>query len=83
MTLYECAKRVQSCGIQLIRSRKDAPADYDCKNWEGNKRGWYFLDATTASAIVAVREALRPDHQSHFDALPLQKAVTVCWKLVK
>lgn len=42
-----------------------------------------LLDITTAGMLVAVHDALKPANQAHFVGLPLVKAVTLGWKLVK
>jgi hypothetical protein len=40
------------------------------------------IDAMTASAYVAVWDALNEKNRAHLDSLPLRKAINVVWKLV-
>ena len=40
------------------------------------------LDITTANMLVQVYDALSPENQAKFDAMPLTKAVDVAWSLV-
>lgn len=42
-----------------------------------------LLDATTARAMCAVDQALSPENRARFRAMPLERAVTVTWRLVK
>lgn len=53
----------------------------------GSKRnfppdGAVLLDMFTASMLVQVHDALSPGHQVKFASLPLEKAVSVGWKVV-
>ena len=41
-----------------------------------------LLDLFTASAVIQVHDALNPDNQGKFAALPLRRMVDVTWKLV-
>ena len=42
-----------------------------------------LLDAFTASAIVAVAEKLNPVNRARLEAMPLERAVRIVWKLAK
>ena len=42
-----------------------------------------LLDATTASMLIVVYDALSPENQTKFAAMDLRKAVAVGWKMVK
>ena len=42
----------------------------------------YLVDAMTASALVAIYEALSPANQEKFDSIPLPKLVDFAWKHV-
>lgn len=41
------------------------------------------LDRVTAGAIVAVADALNETNVARLNAMPLERAVTIAWKLVK
>ena len=41
------------------------------------------VDATTASAIVAVFDALNTENRARFADLPIRKMAAVAWKLVQ
>lgn len=83
MTITQIAKDVLQNGAALIRSR--GIGEYDVKPlFTGNKRGWTILDATTANAIVTVREALKDNpNVAKFDSIPLRQLVDFCWRHVK
>jgi hypothetical protein len=84
MTTIEAAQYVLDNGVSLMRQRKDAPDQFDVKEaFTGNKRGWFYMDAFTASAIVNVYKALNETNRAKYAALPLPKLITVTWKLVK
>lgn len=83
MKISLIAKDVVQNGAVLIRFR--AIGEYDVKPlFTGNKRGWTILDATTAQAIVTVREALKDNpNVEKFDSIPLRELVAFCWRHVK
>ena len=89
MTIIEVANKAKEDGAQLIRYRKDShketeTAQYDCKPmFTGSKRGWIYIDSSTASAMTAVYNALKPELQAKFNNLPLGKLVDFCWKHVR
>ena len=78
-------KTVLTDGCQLVRPRKNAPGEYDCKHFAegGNKKGWAYVDHVTANAVITVFNALNETNQAKLAKLPLNKIVTVCWKLIK
>ena len=39
-----------------------------------------LLDTFTASALVAVYEAMSPENQARFDSIPLDKLVAFCFQ---
>lgn len=41
-----------------------------------------WVDVTTASALIAVHDALNPDNQARFDSIPLMRLVDFAWKQV-
>jgi hypothetical protein len=79
MTITEIAKHVSVNGAVLIRPRE--LGEYDMKPlFTGKKRGWMILDAFTASAITAVREALNDNpNAAKFDRIPLSKLLDFVW----
>ena len=82
MTIYEIAKRAIAEGTaQSLRHREGD--QYDCKadHFEGHNRGWILLDTFTASAIVQIYEAVKPEYQALYMALPLPKLIDLTWKL--
>ena len=82
MTIYEIAKKATTeQTAQQLRHREGN--QYDCKAdmWQGHSRKWTLLDIVTASVIVQIYEALKPDNQEKYMKLPLQKLIDVTWKL--
>ena len=60
------------------------PLEYDCKPWfTGNKRGWVALDSFSASAIVAVYDALNEENKAKFGQLRIDRMAKVAFKFVK
>lgn len=45
--------------------------------------GAVLLDATTASMLCTIADALKPANSEKFQALPLMRAVDMGWKLVQ
>lgn len=88
MTITEIAtKVVAEHSAVLIRLRSGGKGEvkqYDCKPmFTGRKHGWIALDAMTAQAIMAVRNALKnPDQVAKFDTIPLMRLVDFCWRMV-
>ena len=82
MTITQIAKHVLDNGACLIRPREIG--EYDVKPlFTGNKRGWVVMDATTASAIHTVREALKDNpNVAKFDRIPLPRLLDFVWKHV-
>jgi hypothetical protein len=82
MKLIDVARMVRTQHqAHLVRER--TPGDLDAKPYgSGSKRGWVCLDAVTASAVVAVHDALKPENQAKFSSLPVEQAIRVTWKLV-
>ena len=85
MTGIEVAKQCNTeGGAMLFRPRKAEPGQYDAKPWAcGNKRGWVLLDTFSASAIVAVYDALNEKNRESYGRMPLQKMAMVAFRLVK
>jgi hypothetical protein len=84
MTSIEVAQKVREEGVQLFRPTKGTPGQYDCKAFfTGSKRGWVALDSFSASAILAVYNALRPDLQEKYATWSPQRQATFAFKHVK
>lgn len=93
MTNIDACKHVVANGVSLVRYRKnsataDAVPQYDVKGfWTGNKRGWMALDALTASAIVALYDALAktqtPENLAKIYRLPWDKLASFAFKHVR
>lgn len=85
MTSIEVARETVTNGCTLFRFRKgtEKSPEYDCKPWNGNKRGWIILDSFSASAIVAVYDHLSPENQAKYQNLPIAKMAEIAFKLCK
>ena len=85
MTGIEVARQCKAEGAMLFRPKKAEPGHYDAKPWGvGNKRqGWIILDTFSASAIVAVYDALNEANRESYGRMPLQKMAMVAFRLVK
>lgn len=65
----------------MIRPREDAPGQYDlCEAFE-NRKGWTWLDVVTANVVYQVHDALSPEKQEKFEALPAGVILKFCWKV--
>lgn len=81
MNLYEIAIKAKSDGAQWVVEGVDGLV---AVNHGGRKpKNGVLLDSFTASAVVLVHDGLNEVNRAKFFALPLTKAVTVVWKLVK
>jgi len=85
MTLTQvCSKIVTDKTAMCIRSRKDAPQQYDVKPmFTGNKHGWTLLDLFTASAINSVANAINDINRDKLNSLPPLRAAEICFSLLK
>jgi hypothetical protein len=85
MTALDAARKVvaeKQCA--LIRPRKDAPNEYDFKEaFQGKKKGWFYLDLFSASAIAKVYDAINESNQAKLAALPIQRIASICFQMVK
>ncbi len=88
MTISEIVKGSKESGAVLIRYRAEShketgTAQYDVKPlFTGKKKGWTIIDSFTASAMLAVYNALSPAMQVKFDNIPLGRLVEFTWKQV-
>jgi hypothetical protein len=84
MTTLEAAKHVVENGCSLMRPRKNSANEWDVKEaFQGKARGWFYMDIMTASMLVSVYNALRPDLQEKFNRLPLMKLINLGWSVTK
>ena len=85
MTAINAARKVvaeKQCA--LLRPRKGEPLQYDCKDaFTGKKRGWFFLDLFTSSAIVQVYEAISEANRTRLERLPIQTIARICFQMIK
>jgi hypothetical protein len=83
MNAIAIARKVQT-DKQALLFRQNFDGSYNIKElFSGNKRGWTILDGFTASAIMAVHDALNDTNKARFSALPLIRMATVAFRLVK
>ena len=65
----------------MIRPNQDTPGQYDlCEPFE-HRKGWSWLDAVTANLVCQVHDALSPDRQQKFEAMPAGAILNLCWKI--
>ena len=91
MTTIEAARHVVENGCSLMRPRKDTPHQWDVKEaFGGKKRGWFYMDAFTASMLVGVYNALNGTPtmsaeamREKFNRLPLMALINLGWKHTK
>ena len=85
MTSMEVFRTVKDSGTcHLVRPRKDAPGQYDARPFgQGSKRGWFYVDLFTASAVCAVHDALNDKNKAKLEALAIPKAAHVAFRLVR
>jgi hypothetical protein len=84
MKAIDVARLAKTEGCHVFRERKDTPGEYDAKPFfTGSRRGWVALDSFSASAIVAVHDALNETNRAKYTAMPLIKMAKVAFKLVK
>ena len=89
MLASETMEHVLKNGISLMRYRKKEyvkgqPIQYDVKEaFTGNKKGWVYIDAFTASAVSQIFKAINEKNQFKFNCLPIQTIIDFTWKHVK
>lgn len=85
MTALDAARKVvaeKQCA--LIRERKDEPYQYDFKEaFQGKKRGWFYLDLFTSSAITHVYDAINEQNQAKLDRMSIQRVAAICFQVTK
>lgn len=84
MTSIEIAKTAAEDGAHLFRPRKNEPGQYDCKPmFTGSHRGWTIMDSFSASAIVAVWNALNETNRAKYENLRPVSMAKLAFKFVK
>jgi hypothetical protein len=83
MTSLDCAKEVlttSSCHLLRRRATDMTAPDgkvipqYDIKPaFTGKKKGWFYLDTFTASAIMAVYNAISDENKAKIHRIPITK----------
>ena len=85
MTAMEAANTVyanRQC--MLIRPKKGVEGEYDMKDaFMGKKKGWFYLDGFTASAIVKVYEAVNDTNREKLSRLPIATLASICFRMCK
>ena len=71
--------------VRNIPMEKGEPFQYDVMSYSEAKNviGWVILDLFTASAMLAVYNALSEDKRPLYDQLSFMKLVDFTWKHVK
>lgn len=91
MTTIQACQKVLADGVALLRRREEntMSADgkqvpqYDVKEaFSGKKKGWFYLDAFTASAIMAVYNALSDENKEKVVRIPITKMAEFAFKHV-
>lgn len=84
MKAIDVARLAKAEGCHVFRERKGVPGEYDAKPFfTGSRKGWVALDSFSASAIVAVYDALNETNRAKYTAMPLTIMAGVAFKLVK
>lgn len=84
MTAIDAARTVVQEGCCLLRQRQDDPLQYDVKPmFTGKRRGWFYLDSFSASAIVAVYDALNETNRAKFERMRIDKMAGLAFRFVK
>lgn len=86
MTSVEAARLVvKSKTCHMVRRRKGPSVQYDARPYHlgGKKKGWFYLDLFSASAVTAVYDALNEENRQRFAGLPLVTAVKVAFQLIQ
>lgn len=82
--IQACQLVVSEKSCKLLRQRKDEPLQFDVKDsFTGKRRGWFYLDHFTASAVTQVYNAVSEENKAKLARLPLPKLLTSVWKFCK
>jgi predicted RNase H-like nuclease len=87
MTGIDVARAVveqKECHLARVRKSQTIgePIQYDCKpTFTGSHKGWFYVDLFSASAIVAVYDALNDVNKAKYSRLSLPRMATVAFKV--
>ena len=82
MNFIECCEKVREKGLCMIRLQEGQSAQYDLLPFEGEeKRGWVWLDPTTANVVCQIYSVLSPERQEKFRTLPAPVIINFCWRV--
>jgi hypothetical protein len=82
MTNIEVCQDVMNNGFAYIRDTPNVRGSYDLKR-TGKTKGWVLLDAFSASAVVAVYNALSEENKTKITRIPILKLINFCFGQVK
>ena len=92
MTSVDCAKEVlTTSSCHLLRRREIDTKDPDGKTipqydikpaFTGKKKGWFYLDLFTASAIMAVYNAVNDENKVKAARIPITKLADFAFRQV-
>ena len=92
MNTIQASELVLQEGVKLLRRRAENAIDengkpvpqYDVKDaFTGKKKGWFYLDAFTASAIMACYNALNDDNKKKAPRICVEKWADFAFSHVK
>jgi hypothetical protein len=93
MNTIEAAQKALTDGCQLLRPRKEQNTtdsfgklipQYDLKEaFTGKKKGWFYLDSFTASAIMACYNALSDENKAKAPRLTIGQWASFAFNHVK
>ena len=66
----------------MIRPQDGEQAQYDLNEaFEGELRGWIWLDMVTANVVCQIYELLSPEQQEKIQSLPMGVVLNFCWRV--
>lgn len=71
--------------LYQVRLRPEGPPwEYDVRpGTRGKKKGWVYMDTLSASAIVAVYDALSPKNQEKYEQMDLLRMADVAFQVLE
>ena len=81
MNLLEVCQKV--CNEHQCHNIRVFKGELQAQPWDGNKKGWTILDATTANAFVCVYNHLRQDQKEKLLGMEPFRALDIAWKTLK
>jgi hypothetical protein len=92
MNSIQACEEVLKNGVSLLRRRNENLTDeygkpvpqYDVKpSFTGKKKGWFYLDAFTASTIMACYNALNDENKAKAPRIPITRWAEFAFKHIK